>query len=314
MEAANLRVVQDDGADLFVRRWIPPEAPRAILHLVHGMAEHSLRYQALAEVLCDKGIEVWAADQRGHGRTADASVNSPSKGGLLGHCADRNGFFRVVSDVAHIFDRIRAEHGGKPLFLLGHSWGSFIAQAYIENHGRGLSGCILSGTRGPDGLKTVLGAPVLKLITAFKGSRNQSRLAAALVDGGFNKAFRPNRTGFDWLSRDEEAVDAFAGDPLCGKLCSSGFYRDLVGGLLAIHREEALAAIPKELPVYIFCGSDDPVGDRGVSPTALVEAYRKHGIRDLEFVLYPGARHEPLNETNRLEVRANLLSWLEKRL
>ncbi|MDR1212267.1 MAG: lysophospholipase [Spirochaetaceae bacterium] len=314
MEATTLRVVQDDGADLFVRRWIPPETPRAILQLVHGMAEHSLRYETLAAALCERGIEVWAADQRGHGRTADTSVNSPSGGGLLGHCADWDGFFRVVSDVDGIFDKIEALHGNRPVFLLGHSWGSFIAQAYIERRGERLSGCALSGTRGPDGLKPVLGALTLSLIALTGGSRRQSKLARALVDGGFNRPFRPNRTPFDWLSRDEAVVDAYAADPLCGKLCSAGFYRDLIRGLREIHRDEALAGIPGKLPVYIFCGSADPVGDMGVSPTALVEAYKKHGISDLEYVLYPDARHEILNETNSEEVRANLVSWLERHL
>jgi alpha-beta hydrolase superfamily lysophospholipase len=278
------------------------------------MAEHSLRHEFLAAALCEKGIEVWAADQRGHGKTADSSVNSPSKGGRLGHCADRDGFFRVVSDVDRIFDEIQALHGDKPLFLLGHSWGSFICQAYIERHGARLSGCALSGTRGPDGLKLALGASALALIAFLKGSGKQSRLAYALVAGGFNRPFRPGRTSVDWLSRDEKVVDDFINDPLCGKLCSAGFYRDMLGALREIHRNEALRGIPASLAVYIFCGSADPVGDMGVSPTALVEAYKKHGIRDLEYVLYPDARHEPLNETNREEVKANLIAWLEKHL
>jgi alpha-beta hydrolase superfamily lysophospholipase len=278
------------------------------------MAEHSLRYAALAGALCERGIEVWAADQRGHGRTADPAVNSPSQGGLLGHCADWDGFFRVVSDVDRIFDEIKAIHGDRPLFLLGHSWGSFISQAYIERYGGRLSGCALSGTRGPGGIKPILVSMALSLIALPGGSRRRSKFVRALVDGGFNRPFRPNRTPFDWLSRDEKAVDAYAGDPLCGKLCSIGFYRDMLKGLAEIHRDESLAGIPGKLPVYIFCGSADPVGDMGVSPTALVEAYKKHGISDLEYVLYPDARHEPLNETNSEEVRANLIAWLERHL
>jgi alpha-beta hydrolase superfamily lysophospholipase len=274
------------------------------------MAEHSLRYDRLARRLGEQGIEVWAADQRGHGKTADPAVNDPGQGGLLGHCADRGGFFKVVADIDRITTMIKETYPRTPLFLLGHSWGSFIAQAYIETHGERLSGCILSGTRGPDGLKIALGAPFMALIAALRGCRNGSRLAHALGDGSYNKPFRPNRTAFDWLSRDEKEVDAYVSDPFSGKLCSAGFYRDLLGGLKEIHRAKAMDTIRRDLPIYIFSGTADPVGDMGKSPIALVNAYRSMGIQDLEFVLYPDARHETLNETNREEVTGNLLAWL----
>jgi alpha-beta hydrolase superfamily lysophospholipase len=301
-----------DGIRLFVRRWTPPGSPSAVVHIVHGMAEHSLRYARLAGRLCDRGFAVWAADQRGHGKTADSAVNDPRRGGLLGHCADRDGFFRVVADIDVINAAIGEKYPGLPLFLLGHSWGSFISQAYIEKYGSRLAGCILSGTRGPGGPELTLGAPFLSLIAALKGSRRGSVLAHAMADGPYNKPFRPNRTPFDWLSRDEKEVDAYIADPLCGNLCSVGFYRDMVRAFTKIHTQEAMKGIPRDLPVYIFCGSADPVGAMGQSPTALMNAYRSLGIRDLELVLYPDARHETLNETNREEVMGNLLSWLKR--
>jgi alpha-beta hydrolase superfamily lysophospholipase len=309
----------DDGARLFLRRWLPDEkgrsggsAPVAALHIVHGMAEHSLRYERLALRLVAEGFEVWAADQRGHGRTADPGVNDPGKGGLLGHPADKDGFFRVAADVHAINGRIKELYPDTPLFLLGHSWGSFICQYYIESFNPNLAGCILSGTRGPGGAVLRLGAPVMALIAALKGSRGASRLARAIADGPYNKPFRPNRTGFDWLSRDEREVDAYVADPLCGTLCSAGFYRDLIGALARLHTREAMAGIPRDLPVYVFSGSADPVGEMGNSPAALVNAYRSIGVKDLEFVLYPEARHETLNETNRDEVMGELLTWLGK--
>jgi alpha-beta hydrolase superfamily lysophospholipase len=249
---------------------------------------------------------------RGHGKTADPGVNRRGAGGLLGHCADRDGFSLVVSDIEEIHRHIAEASPGLPLILLGHSWGSFIAQAYIETYRRPLGGCILSGTRGPDGIKITVSAPVMNILAFFRGGRNRSRLARALADGAFNKPFRPNRTNFDWLSRDEAAVDAFVADPLCGTLCSVGFYRDLAGALCRIHKSKNLDKIPRDLPVYVFSGSADPVGDMGNSPTALVNAYRSMGITDLEFVLYPDARHESLNETNREEVMENLLAWLSR--
>ncbi|MDR1956288.1 MAG: lysophospholipase [Treponema sp.] len=306
-----------DGAKLFIRQWIPQgflrnnPAPRGVLHIVHGMAEHSQRYEGLAQRLCQEGIAVWAADLRGHGKTADLSVNEPGLGGLLGHCADKNGITRTTGDIEGINQRIKQRYPTTPLFLLGHSWGSFLVQHYLENHGNLLAGCILSGTRGPDGLRVKMSAPFMALLALLKGSvRKRSFLARMVADGPFNKPFKPNRTAFDWLSRDEPAVDAYIADPSCGMLCSVGFYRDLSVLLSQIHQPEALERIRRDLPIYVFGGSADPVGDMGESPTALVNAYRSLGIKDLEFVLYPDARHETLHETNRDEVIGNLLGWI----
>jgi alpha-beta hydrolase superfamily lysophospholipase len=302
----------DDGTRLYLRRWMPDSQPAAVLLIVHGMAEHSLRYGRLAAKLCGAGIEVWAADQRGHGKTADLGVNGPGKGGLLGHCDDKDTFERVTADVGGIIRKIREARPGIPLFLLGHSWGSLIAQNYIEtrNDDKPIDGCILSGTRGPAGFKMKAGAPLMALLALIFGQRHGSSLSRAIADGPYNRPFRPNRTAFDWISRDEAEVDAYNNDPQSGMLCSAGFYRDLIRGLCRIHQPEAMARIRRDLPVYVFCGSADPVGEMGTSPAALVNAYHSLGIKDLEFVIYPGARHETLNDTNRDEVMDNLLSWI----
>jgi alpha-beta hydrolase superfamily lysophospholipase len=303
-----------DGARLFLRRWIPAGKPLGVLHVVHGMAEHGLRYDRFARRLTGEGFEVWAADQRGHGKTADPAVNDPGKGGLLGHCGDRDAHKRVTDDIEEINLRIRERLPEQPLFLMGHSWGSFLVQRNIEEYGRHISGCILSGTRGPGGLKIRMAPPLLVIIAALNGCRKKSELAFAMGDKPYNKPFRPNRTPFDWLSRDEKEVDKYVADPLSGMRCSSGFYRDLVILLNRIHRSEQMERIRRDLPVYVFSGSADPVGDMGASPTALVEAYRSLKIQDLEFVLYPDARHETLNETNRDEVTGDLIAWLKKHI
>jgi len=305
-----------DGTKLYLYRWSPDNdvLPKAVLHIVHGMAEHAFRYRRLAEKLTLAGIEVWAADQRGHGKTASLSENKPDRGGLLGHTADGNGFIRVTADIFTLNIEIKKTRPNVPLFLLGHSWGSFIVQNYMEYlDNLQVNGCILSGTKGPGDFMVKLGVPFMTLLAMLKGQRKGSRLAKAMADGSYNKPFKPNRTAFDWLCRDEEEIDKYMADPLCGFLCSSGFYRDLSRLLYNIHRPEALARINRSLPVYVFSGSADPVGDMGKSTTALVNAYRNNGIEDLEFVLYPGARHEVLNETNREEVMDNLLSWINKR-
>jgi len=302
-----------DGIKLFLYRWLPETRPKAVLHIVHGMAEHALRYRRLAEKLTAAGIEVWAADQRGHGKTADLSLNKPGRGGLLGHCGDGYGFALVTKDIYTLNKEIKKTIN-VPVFLLGHSWGSFIVQNYIEEYTNDLNieGCILSGTKGPGDFMVKLGFPFLTVLAALCGQRNGSRLARAMGDGQYNNPFKPNRTQFDWISRDEEEVDKYVADPLCGFLCSSGFYRDLTRILNNVHRPEKIASIKNNLPVYVFSGSSDPVGAMGASTTALVNEYRKIGINDIEFVLYPGARHETLNETNREEVMDNLLSWISK--
>ncbi|MCL2269897.1 MAG: lysophospholipase [Treponema sp.] len=307
--------VCDDGARLYLRRWLPDRQPAAVVHIAHGMAEHSARYKRLAERLCEAGIEVWAADQRGHGKTADLSINTPDKGGLLGHCADTDAFPLVTNDIGGINREIQKNRPSIPLFLMGHSWGSFIVQNYIENEGgrETVAGCILSGTRGPANmLKMAMGKRLMAMLAIIKGQRKGSLVARAIVDGSYNRPFRPNRTLFDWISRDEAEVDKYVNDPFSGKLCSVGFYRDLTKGLCQIHRREAMAKIRQNLPIYVFYGSADPVGEMGSSPAALVNKYRSLGIQDLEFNAYPGARHETLNETNRDEVTNNLLSWINR--
>jgi alpha-beta hydrolase superfamily lysophospholipase len=280
------------------------------------MGEHSLRYERFATRLCEAGIEVWAADMRGHGLTANLKVNSPEKGGVLGHCADRRAQAKLISDIHRVTLALREKHPDIPLFLMGHSWGSFLVQSYIENYREPrLAGCILSGTKGPDsGALIALGGPFLSLLMLFRKPRSASRLAAALADGAYKKAFSPARTTHDWLSRDEAEVEAFVNDPLCGKMPSIAFYRDLALTLRKIHLKKNMARIPHDLPVYVFSGSRDPVGNSGESPKALAECYTKLGLHDIEFVLYPDARHEMLHETNYEEVEENLLAWIIKHI
>ena len=310
----------NDGAKLFFRQWpasltkIP--RLRGIVHIVHGMGEHSQRYERLAKKLCDEGFEVWAADQRGHGYTADLKINDPGKGGLLGHCHDKDGFSRVTQDIDFINHHIKEKNPDVPLFLLGHSWGSFITQNYIEtlepDNRNILAGCILSGTQGPAGNIRAMGKYIMSFVAFFIGNRKPSVITRILIDKPYNRPFKPSKTAYDWLSRDQDEVISYVNDPFCGTHCSIGFYKDMIKGLMQIHRNEAFQRIPKNLPIYVFSGSADPVGEMGKSTTALVDIYGKSGIEDLEYILYPDARHELLNETNREEVMGNLLSWLIK--
>jgi alpha-beta hydrolase superfamily lysophospholipase len=303
-----------DDVKLFLRRWERQDGapPKGVVNIVHGMAEHGGRHTETAAFLSRNGYAVWAADMRGHGKTADLNVNPPDRGGLLGHCADTKAFSKILLDVERIHSEIQKTYPGVPLFLLGHSWGSFIAQGFIETFNkRPLSGCALSGTKGPGGALVAFGAVFMPVFAAIRGPRYRSMFAHRIADGAYNRVFRPNRTISDWLSRDEAEVDSFIADPLRPKLCSAGFYRDMAACLQRIHRRRMIERINRELPIYVFAGSADPVGDMGAGPTALVDIYRKIGIKDIEFVLYPEARHETLHETNREEVMRNLCRWLD---
>jgi alpha-beta hydrolase superfamily lysophospholipase len=307
----------DDGTDLFLRRFIPGGKPRAVMQIVHGMAEHSGRYSRIAARLNEEGIEVWAADMRGHGLTAAKPENSPALGGLRGHCADKNGFPLVIQDIRLINKAIRQTHPDLPLFLMGHSWGSFLAQGYIEKFNdqnddeAALSGCILSGTQGPDeGAFIVFGTALLSVMRFFCGRRYDSSFAYRLADGAYNAPFKPNRTPYDWLSRDTAEVDAYANDLLCGKRVTLQFYFEVTTFTLKIHTKRSMKKINVDLPIYVFSGDKDPVGKMGKSPARLIETYKANGMKNLEFVLYPEARHETLNEVNRLEVEDNLIFWI----
>lgn len=304
MRAVEFTITADDGKRLFIRRWFPEEGVEhvGVVQIVHGMAEHSARYGRFAARLTDAGFEVWADDHRGHGKTAAE--------GELGYLGPGNGFFRVVKDLELISAEIRRESPGLPLILFGHSWGSFLAQAYIERSGAGLAGCALSGTRLPGGAQAAVGSVVARIISRFKDPTSFSPFLWSLADGPYSKPFAPNRTPFDWLSTIPAEVDAYVADPLCGFQCSVSFYRDLVAGLSAIGRKDALARIPLGLPVLIVAGDRDPVGGMGRGPRALKELYLRLGLRDVELELYPGARHELLNESCREEVEACLVSWM----
>jgi alpha-beta hydrolase superfamily lysophospholipase len=307
-------IAAEDGARLFVRQWLPDSEPEAAIQIVHGMGEHSLRYDRFARFLCDAGYVVRVMDVRGHGRTADPRENSSALGGKLGHCADKNAPGRLVGDIRLLNEGLRHDYPAVPLFLMGHSWGSLLVQAYIEDlSGPPLCGCILSGTRGPDARRTVfLGWLLFSFMLLFRRPQSVSRFAAMLVSRMYRRKGAPSFTKQDWLSTSFEEVEAFVHDPLCGKMPTLGFYRDLAFLLHSIHKKENMARVPLNMPMYVFSGALDTAGNKGESPKALVKEYIALGMEDIGFVLYPGARHEMLHEENYMEVQLNLLSWLNK--
>lgn len=292
-----------DGLPLHVNHWQGTAAPRAVVMLAHGMAEHSLRYARLAERLVAADIALFALDQRGHGQTAS--------NGVLGHFADEDGWSKVVSDLACLNHHIRQHHPQTPIFLLGHSMGSYIGLAYLMTHSCSLQGAILSGSN----YQPVALYRAARLIAGFErwrlGPKGRSKVIDFLSFGSFNKAFKPNRTAFDWLSRDPQEVDRYVTDPLCGFVCTTQLWCDLLDGLRHITPLKRLAQIDANLPLLVIGGSRDPVSE-GKRLNDLAQALRQAGSREVHLTLYPEARHELFNESNRDEVTTHLIEWLQR--
>jgi alpha-beta hydrolase superfamily lysophospholipase len=291
-----------DGVDISVYKWLPDgQAPRAAVQISHGMQEHAGRYAELAELLTKSGYAVYANDHRGHGKTAFG----PDRQGQLGP----GGWDSTLKDLKELTDRIKKELPGVPVFLLGHSWGSFLVQNYIGKWGKELQGAILSGTHGKDPL-VKLGVMLGKRDVKRRGTVAQGGILETLSVGSLNKKFEPARTSKDWLNRDPAEVDKYIADPWCGKRFPNGFYAELTRLLDDTWNSGNEARIPEDLPIYLFSGTMDPVGKFTKTVKALADRYRQHGIKDVTTRFYEGARHETLHETNRGEVMNDILAWL----
>ncbi|RUT46361.1 alpha/beta hydrolase [Paenibacillus anaericanus] len=302
----NFTFQNDAGHQVYVYHWSPDveSAPlRGVVQIAHGMTETAKRYERFAQVLTEQGFHVYANDHRGHGLTAKTQEELGRPG--------KDGFNGMVRDIIALGDFIKKQHPNQPLFLLGHSMGSFLTQKTMYTNHQNYKGFILSGTNGPRPLLHI-GQNLARFQGLLQGERHASLLLNALSFGNFNKNFLPVRTSFDWLSRDEAEVDKYINDPYCGFICSTSFFQQFFSLLLEIHRPSQLEKIPKEKPVYIFCGDKDPVGDNGAGVRKLVKLYEQHKLQDVEVKLYPGGRHEMLNEINRDEVSADVVDWLKR--
>ncbi|HMF34513.1 MAG TPA: alpha/beta hydrolase [Candidatus Lokiarchaeia archaeon] len=306
MDSSTFTFTDADGVEIFVYKWLPDDGnPKAIVQISHGMAEHAGRYERFADVLTNGGYGVYANDHRGHGKTALGE----DKQGQLGP----NGWDGAVKVMKQLTDTIKQEFPGVPVFLFGHSWGSFMTQNYIERWGSELKGAVLSGTVGKNPLLKL--APMLGKGDIKKNGPNATggKLENMTVVA-LNKSFEPAKTPKDWLSRDEAEVEKYIADPFCGKPFPNSFYLDLVNMLLNSWNKKNEQKIPKDLPILLVAGTRDPVGNftKGVKP--LADRYKKYGIKDVTTKFYEGARHETLNETNRDEVMKDFLAWFDAHL
>jgi alpha-beta hydrolase superfamily lysophospholipase len=263
--------------------------------------------------MASSGWAVYIPDCRGHGQTA---APRDGIGGKLGWLAERDGFSRIRDDLHEIAQVAAAENGSVPLFLLGHSMGSILAETYLAAYGQELAGVVLSGVVAPlPPLLSAVGTLIAAFGAAFKGQKAPAKLLHSLNFTANNKDFEPSRSPVDWLSRDTAEVDKYIADPLCGFVCSFGFYRDLLSGLRSLYGKTApFAGVPKALLIYILAGAEDPVGGAHGFVPLLAGKFKAAGLENVETRLYPGARHEILNETNKDEVLKDIKEWLESSL
>jgi len=290
-----------DGKELYIYCWDKVEEPKAMLHIFHGMAEHSGRYTEFSEYLNNHGIIVYASDHRGHGKTAGIIEE-------LGYIGD-DGFNTIVEDKHVIFKQMKQEHPELPTFLLGHSFGSFLAQEYIIRYGSELNGAILSGSAAQKGLLIYAGRVIASFERLIFGEKKQSKLLDRLSFGSYNKRIKDDTHKFSWLSTDKKEVIKYEEDSFCGSVFTTGFYYYFFRGLAKLYEKKRLSSISLELPIYIASGEEDPVGGYGKLVKQLFKVYKEIGVKDVQIKLYPGFRHEILNEVNKNEVYSDLLNW-----
>jgi alpha-beta hydrolase superfamily lysophospholipase len=277
-----------DGTKVTTYTWAHVAGqPAGVVQIAHGLAEHGERYDRFARQLNAAGFVVHAVDHRGHGRTA---------GGRLGDFGAA-GFSGLIADVAQYGSALRSQHGGLPVFLFAHSMGSFAAQAALLDHASTWAGVILSGSTALDALAAAM---------ANAPADAPAGLAA------FNAGFE-HRTGYEWLSRDDAEVDAYVADPWCGWEVPDDVIPSLFAPAARLADPALLAGIRRDLPLLIASGDADPLAGGGALIELLGQRYRDAGIADMTVKLYPAARHEILNETNRDEVTADIVAWLRAR-
>jgi len=280
---------------------------KGIVQISHGVGEHAGRYQRIASLLQEQGYEVYANDHRVHGKTASSRK-------LMGFYEGDNYFDDAVEDMYQLTLLIKKENPTKKIILFGHSMGSLLSRKYAIKYGDDLQALILSGTadymKGLGAIGFISG----KIISTFNGRTKSNRLLKSVFFSEFNKKFKPNRTNVDWISSDTNEVDIFEADPYRIEDFSLSIFLDILKGSKEINKQTTFNATPKKLPIFIFSGDKDPVGEMGKGVKKVAKQYKKAGISDLTLKLYKDGRHEMLNEVNKEEVQQDILNWLNEKL
>lgn len=291
------------GARLHGCRWTPDSQVRAVLQIVHGIAEYVERYDGFANFLNRQGILVVAEDHMGHGK----SISQECPQGYFA-----GGWQTAVDDTYRLTRDTMAEFRDVPFILFGHSMGSFMARTILAKYpDSGITAAVICGTGWQPAPVLAAGKAACALVCRAKGERAPSPLLQAMAFGTYNRKVEHPRTPYDWLSRDNSVVNAYKADPLCGFTPTAGLMRDMMEGIAYIQREENLARMGKALPVLFIAGGDDPVGSYGVGVRTAAEAFRKAGMERVDVRIYPLCRHELLNEINREEIMDDVSRWID---
>lgn len=275
---------------------------KGVVQISHGMIDYIGRYTLLAEALTSAGYVLAGNDHLGHGD----SVKTPDDFGFF---ASKNGYRYVIEDLHKMTAVLRQEFPGKPVVLLGHSMGSFLARLYAVKYADSIDGLIIHGTAGPNPALGP-GKLVVKLIKAFKGERHRSKFVRSLAEGGYNKTFDPAEGAGAWLTREGGLVAGRPTDPKTNFVFTLSGYNDLFTMLGECNSKAWYASFPKKLPTLVVSGDRDPVGDFGKGVRYVYDNLKANGAL-VELKLYEGARHELFNETNRDEVFRDLIVWIE---
>lgn len=299
---------KDGNTEIHTVEWKPEGEVKAVLQMSHGMVEYIDRYDEFARYLCGHGFYVVGNDHLGHGK----SVQSKSEYGFF---HEKYGNACVLGDMHTLRQRTAKKYPGVPYFMLGHSMGSIMLRQYIQLYGNGLAGAILLGVVAEQPREVLrMGRRMCRTLAAVKGWHYKSRAIEEMVVGSFNKEYKPARTRADWITSDQERLDAYVADPLCSFRFTINAYYHMFGGMLQMEKKESVFMIPKALPVLMAAGAEDPVGKYGKGVRKVFEKYKAAGIQDVTLRLYAGDRHELLNETDREQVFQDLYEWMNNRI
>ena len=297
----------DGKTPIHAVEWLPEGQVRAVLQIAHGVSEYILRYEPFAEYLTARGFAVAGHDHLGHGQ-------SVAEGSARLYFGPRGSWNWVVDDIDQRRNLAKAKFPQVPYFLMGHSMGSFLARTYLIRYPGAVDAAVIMGT-GQMSPAIIAGGKAVAAEEAHRVGEDQtSSLVDKLAFGAYNKRFAPNRTGFDWLSLNQDNVDRYMADPLCGGNATIGLFREMLGGLSFIAKPENLKRMNLNIPVLFISGEMDPVGDCGKGVKRAFESFRKAGVRDVSLKLYPELRHEILNETCRETVYEDIYQWLAAKI
>ena len=294
------------GAQLPATLWLPEGKTKCVLQIAHGMTEHMGRYARFVEDLCRQGIAVAGFDLRGHGQNpGDPMVASFGKGG----------WGASIEDMHLFYEDLQQKMPGTPHYILGFSLGSFLLREYLSKYPDGLAGAIIAGTGHQPGWLLGIMMGVVKGQIKKAGFDNTTDQVRQLSFGTYNQKFKPNRTAADWLCADEGELDHYLADPLVRKDISAGLFWELLGSMKRTATVKAYANWPKDMPIMLLYGEDDPVGDAGKGVQRVYDQMKKAGMQKVDFQMLPDARHdifhEEANGTAEM-VRHVISDWLEE--